>query len=328
MFFGIENVITTQDELIAVMVNRYEQMMMDPDLLYWDLLCEDFSISKKKRLLNWIQSFAVLRKAAGGAQRSYDDIVDAAAELTSDPYEGSLAVDQNEYEDDDLDRVAAWAQAQGDYEAIFWQDLLQEILAQGTTILGYDGVPMFSASHPVEIGVDGTAVNKNLWDGYAPTVQGLAALTKDIKGTLKTAGLNNAYIRPFRLWVNPQSEFTAIESLNAEIVGNAAASNVNGSKSNVLANNMIKNKYGWAGGIKLMQDHPMENSYYVECQIFGRSPFSKPFARVIRKMFEMRMYGKQDQVVLGRSNKSEWHKEGRVAMRPGEPMTLHKVTFS
>ena len=327
MYFGIDNVLTTQDELVAVMVDRYEQMMSDPDLLYWDELCEDFSISKRKRLLNWIQAFAVLRLAAGGAQKSYDDMVDAAAELTSDNYEGSLAIDQNAYEDDDLDHAAAWAIAQGNYEAVFWQDLLQAILAQGTTILGYDGVPMFSESHPVEIGVDGTPVNKNLWTGYAPTVSGLATLTKDIKGTLKTAGLNNAYIRPYRLWVNPQSEFTAVESLNAQIIGNAAASNINGSKSNVMADQMIKNKYGWAGGIRLMQDHPMEDSYYVECQIFGRSPFNKPFARIIRKMFEMRMYSKQDQVTLSRANKSEWHKEGRVAMRPGEPMTLHKVTF-
>jgi phage major head subunit gpT-like protein len=327
MFFGIDNVLTTQDELIGVMVNRYDQIMMDPGLLYWDLLTEDFSTSKRKRLLNWIQSFAVLRLAAGGAQRSYDDIVDAAAELSADNYEGSLSVDQNAYEDDDLDRVTAWAQSQGDYEAIFWQDLLQEILAQGETILGYDKVPMFSTLHPVEIGVDGTATNSNLWSGYAPTVAGLATLTKEIKGTLKTAGLKNAYIRPYRLWVNPQSEFTAIESLNAQIIGNAAASNINGSKSNVMADQMIKNKYGWAGGIQVMQDHPMEDSYYVECQIVGRSPFSKPFARVIRKMFEMRMYSKQDQVILGRSNKSEWQKDGRVAMRPGEPMCLHKVTF-
>ncbi len=328
MFFGIENVITTQDEMIAVMVNRYDQMMSDPELLFWDELTEDFSISTKKRVINWIQSFAVLREATGGAQRSYDDMVDAAAALTTKNYEGSLSVDQDQYEDDNLDRVAAWAQAQGDYEAIFWQDLLMEVLALGETILGYDEVPMFSTTHPVEIGVEGTETNSNLWTGYAPTVAGLTTLTKDIKGNLKTAGLKNAYVRPYRLWVNPQSEFTAIESLNAEIIGNAAASNINGSKSNVFADQQIKNKYGWAGGIKLMQEHPMENSYYVECRVFGRSPFSKPFARIIRKMFEMRMYGKQDQVILGRSNKSEWHKDGRVAIIPGEPMTLHKVTFS
>jgi hypothetical protein len=327
MIFGIDNVITTQDELIAVMVNRYDQMMMDPSLLYWDQLTEDFSISKRKRLLNWIQSFAVLRKAAGGAQRSYDDIVDASAELEAENYEGSLDISQNQFEDDDLDHVAAWSQAQGDYEAIFWQDLLIDLLAQGETLNGYDGVPFFSEDHPVEIGVEDTDTNQNIWAGYAPTVNGLANLTKDIKGTLKTKGLKNAYIRPYRLWVNPQSEFTAIESLNAEIIGNAAASNINGSKSNMLANNMIKQKYGWAGGIMLMQDHPMENSYYVECQIVGRSPFRKPFARVIRKMFEMRMYQKADQVLLGRANKIELQKDGRVAMRYGEPMTLHKITF-
>ena len=327
MYFGIENVLTTQDELIAVMVNRYDQIMMDPSLLYWDQLCEDFTLTKKKRLLNWIQSFAVLREATGGAKRSYDDQIDAAAELEAKDYEGSLDIDQNEYEDDDLDHAAAWAQAQGDYEAIFWQDLLQELLAEGETIKGYDSVPFFSEDHPVLIGVEGTNTNKNLWSGYDLTPAGLAALTKDIKGTLKTAGLKNAYIRPYRLWVNPQSEFSAVETLNAEIIGNAAATNLNGSKSNVFANQQLKNKYGWAGGMMVMQDHPMANSFYVQCQIVGRSPFRMPFARVIRRMFEMRMYTKQDQVTLGRANKSEWQKDGRVALRPGEPMCLHKVTF-
>lgn len=328
MIYNIENTITTQDELIAIQVNRYDQIMMNPDLLYWDLLTEDFTISKRKRIMNWVQGIAVLRKAAMGAVHHYDDQVDASAELESDNYTGDLEVTNNQYEDDDLDHAAAWAIAQGDYEAIFWQDLLQELLAVGETELCYDGVPFFSENHPVLIGVDDGQTNKNLWSGYAPTTAGLSDLTRDIKANLKTAGLKNAYVRPSRIWVNPTSEFTVIESLGAEIVGNAAASNFNGSKSNVLANQMIKNKYGWAGGMKLMQDHPSENSYYVECEIIGRSPFSKPFVRVIRRMFEMRMYTKAMELILGTTNSTKWQKEGRCAMRFGEPMTLHKVTYS
>ena len=218
MIFNIENTVTTQDELIAIQVNRYDQIMMNPDILYWDLLTEDFSISKRKRIMNWVQGIAVLRKAAMGAVHHYDDQVDASAELEADNYTGDLDVTNNQYEDDDLDHAAAWAVAQGDYEAIFWQDLLQELLAVGETELCYDGVPFFSEDHPVLIGVDNGQTNKNLWSGYAPTPVGLADLTRDIKANLKTTGLKNAYVRPSRIWVNPTSEFSVIESLGAEIV--------------------------------------------------------------------------------------------------------------
>lgn len=325
MIYNIENVLTTQDELMAVQVDRFDQLMMDSDLLWWDELCTDFTIAKKKRIMNWIQNFALLRKAAGGASRRYDDQIDASAELTSDNYEGSLEVGVNEYEDDDLDHAAAWSRDIAQYEALFWQILELDALDKGETLTSYDGVPFFSEDHPVLIGVDGDT-NSNLWDGYPPTPTGLAALTKEIKSTLKTYGLPNAYIRPFRLWVNPESEYIATEAITAEIIGNAAPTN--GSKSNILANQAFKNKFGWSGGIRLMQDHPAEKTYYVQCQVMGRSPYESPFVRVIRKMFEMRMYTKADQVLLGRSNKTEWHKDGRVAIRYGEPMCLHKVTYT
>jgi hypothetical protein len=324
--FNIDNVITTQDELVAVQVNKYDQLLSDPNILWWDELTSDFTITKRKRVMNWIQSIAVLRKSAEGASRRYDDQVDASAELTSDDYEASLEVHNHDYADDDLDHAAAWARDIANYEALFWQVLLLELLAQGTVLKGYDDVPFFSANHPVLMNAD-EGTNKNLWSGYDLTPAGLKALTADIKGTLKTHNLPNGYIRPFRLWLNPQTEFAGAELLGAEIIGNLQADGINGSRTNVLAQKAFKNAFGWDGGVRLMQDHPMEDSYYVECRVMGRSPYETPFVRVIREMIQMRMYTKADQVILGRSNRTEWQKDGRVAMRYGEPMCLHKVTF-
>lgn len=325
MEFNIENVITTQDELVAIQVAKYDQLMSDPMLLYWDELTEDISISKRKRIFNWVQTNAVLRKSALGANRRYDDQADASAELTSENYEGSLEIGNNEYEDDELDHAAAWARDIAGYEALHPQILLVDLIAQGETLTSYDGVPYFSTTHPVLVGAD-EGTNKNKWTGYPLTPAGLSALTRDIKSQLKTFNLPNAYIRPKRLWVNPQTEFPGQETLGAEIIGNLVADGVNGSKSNLLAQQAFKNIFGWSGGIRLMQDVPASSSYYVECDIFGRSPYEKPFVRVIRRPFETRMYGKADQVLLGRANKTEWHKDGRVAMRYGEPMAFHKVS--
>ena len=327
MEFNIENVITTQEELIAVQVNKYDQLLSDPSLLWWDELSSDFTIAKRKRVLNWIQSIAILRKSAEGASHRYDDQVDASAELTSDSYEGALEVHNHEFADDELDHAASWARDIANYEALFWQVLTLELLAQGQTLNGYDGVPFFSTNHPVLLNAD-EGVNKNLWAGYPLTPTGLKALTADIKGTLKSHNLPNGYIRPYRLWLNPQTEFAGAETLGAEIIGNLVADGINGSKSNLFAQQAFKNAFGWDGGVRLMQDHPMGNTYYVECRVMGRSPYETPFVRVLREMIQMRMYTKSDQVILGRSNKTEWQKDGRVAMRYGEPMCLHKVTFA
>lgn len=327
MEFNIENVITTQDELVAVQVNKYDQLLSDPGLLWWDELSSDFSLTKRKRVFNWIQSIAILRKSAEGASHRYDDQVDASAELTYDDYEAALEVHNKDYKNDDLDHAAAWARDVSNYEALLWQILTLELLAKGETLNGYDGVPFFSDSHPVLLNTDDGSTNKNLWDGYPLTPTGLKELTKDIKGSLKSHNLPNAYIRPYRLWLNPQTEFAGMETLGAEIIGNLQGDGINGSKSNLLAQQAFKNAFGWDGGIRFMQDHPMEDTYYVECRVMGRSPYETPFVRVIREMIQMRMYTKADQVILGRSNKTEWQKDGSVAMRYGEPMCLHKVTF-
>jgi len=326
MEFNIQNVITTQDNLIAVQVDTLDQLMSDPYLLWWDELAEDTSIAGAREVRNWYVQNGLIRETSGGDRRFYDG-VDAAFELSYKKYEASTSVDRDEWEDDKIDRAAQWAVNVSTYEALHPQVLTLNLIQNGKVYLAFDGVTFFSTLHPVVPGVAGSGTNSNLWSGYPLTPAGIKDLTADIKGTLKTYGLPNAYIRPYRLWLNPATEFDGAELLGAEIIGNLVADGINGSKSNLLADQAFKNRYGWDGGIRVMQDMPNNaTQYHVQCKVFGRTPWKQPFIRVTRRPGEMRMFGPSDSAHLSRANRVEWHKDYRFAMMYGDPMGLHEVS--
>jgi phage major head subunit gpT-like protein len=95
----------------------------------------------------WMAKLLKMRKWEG--PRIIQNLKSHAYQVENDDYEVTVGVDRNNIEDDQL----------GIYNHLFtdlgaqvklWKDpILKTALQAGTTALGFDGVPMFSASHPL-----------------------------------------------------------------------------------------------------------------------------------------------------------------------------------
>jgi hypothetical protein len=317
VIFNIEHVITTQDNLVAVQVNRWDQLMSDAGLLYWDTLTEDKPSVSRKELYEWQVNMGVIRRSDDGGTRRYDDLLDATYGIENEDFEASLMITRKDYEDDKIQHAAQWSDDVAGYEALLPQILLQELFAAGETELGYDGKPFFSEEHLIVPGHAELGTAANLFPGMALTGPNIALGVQNIKGTPAPGGLN-AYIRPFRLLVAPDKEFDGTELLEAKFLGALTGGDRRGSTDNILT------RYGFDGGIQVMQDHPADGSWYMQCRTLGRSPFKMPFVRQMRRPMEMRMYTPADSVTLGRSNNLEWQKDGRFKMAFGEHWALFK----
>ncbi len=84
--------------------------------------------------------------------------------MTHDPYEYSWEVKRIDIEDDTLEMYSGMFTEAGEIATQGKDDLFFTMVNNATTIVGYDGVPLFSASHPL----DGGGTQSNYLPGSNP----------------------------------------------------------------------------------------------------------------------------------------------------------------
>lgn len=145
--------------------------------------------------------------------------------LENKPYEATLQVDREEIEDDALGLFDARASEMGRVAARIWFKLLIDALVNGnvSTSLGFDGVPFFSQSHPLNpAGVQSNDIRSSPFS-EAKLDEGVALMRRYAGEDGRFLGVN-----PTHIIIPPELEMTVRKVLNAATVANGGTNVFNG----------------------------------------------------------------------------------------------------
>jgi phage major head subunit gpT-like protein len=104
--------------------------------------------STKTSTYGWMSPLFKMRKWIG--PRVIQNLKANSYIIENEPYEATLAVDRDEIEDDQLGLFSPRVEALARVGAQLKDQLLLEALLAGETGTGFDGLPMFSASHTLD----------------------------------------------------------------------------------------------------------------------------------------------------------------------------------
>lgn len=128
--------------------------------LMWDKVMDVRQSSTGRDLLFWLLETARITSEGFGGNKRFDDIGAAVNEIVNANSGAGLRLTTNEIKDNQmsdaglrgmpaLNFAEAWARQMGSSAAYWPQQALFALIASGTTVNGYDGVPFFSTAHPV-----------------------------------------------------------------------------------------------------------------------------------------------------------------------------------
>ena len=104
--------------------------------------------SSRSNTYGWMKRLSGMRKWLG--PRLIKNLSAHSYALENEPYEDTVGVDRDDIEDDNLGTYSP-LMAEMARNGRKWPDqILKTVLQAGTTGLGFDGVPMFAATHPLD----------------------------------------------------------------------------------------------------------------------------------------------------------------------------------
>ena len=193
----------------------FQQLFKDTPSI-WQNIASRLPSSGPSTVHAWLTALPNMRKWIG--DRQILNLATEAQTIVNENFEETVRVKRNDIEDDQL----------GIYNSLFselgraakrWPDqLVVAALRAGITAIGYDGVPFFSASHPLDHRVAGSAVQTNLHTSMALNATNYSYVRSVMMSLLDING-TPMELMPNLLVVPPQLEGAGKQVLNAEIVG-------------------------------------------------------------------------------------------------------------
>ena len=194
----------------------------------------------------WLDRIPVMRKWEGA--RHVHGPIARARTILMEPYELTTKLSKWDIEDDQFGLFNATIPMMGE-SAGKWPDLLIKTFleTEANTVLGYDGVPVFSTAHPVGGGTDGIsgATQSNLATSTALTYANYIAGIEAMGSWVGSDGTPLA-VQPTHLMVPPQLQGEAKRILESDfLAAGALTSTSNAPETNVWKNStkLIVNPY-------------------------------------------------------------------------------------
>lgn len=193
--------------LKAVYLNSFEAAEnADP----WQRLVMEVPSTTMTETYEWLGSVPKMREWV--SERLLGDLSEESFSLTNKHYEATVSVDRNALEDNRLGMILPRVRQLGMEAARYPRELVMDVIKNGTSLTGYDGVALFSDSH---IGGD------NLLAGAGVTVANLqtdlAAVFGAMRGFTDDKG-RAMNVTPDLVVVPPELEFPMRTALNAAII--------------------------------------------------------------------------------------------------------------
>jgi phage major head subunit gpT-like protein len=207
--------------------------------------------SHKIETYGWMQRMLEMREWIG--PRVIQGLKTHAYQLENKSYEATLAVDREEIEDDSLGLFDARAAEMGRVAARIWFKLLIDALVNGNaaTSLGFDGVPFFSTSHPLNPA--GVQSNNFVGAGFAFSE---AALIAGVNAMKRYTGEDGRFmgVSPTHLIVPPELEIPARKILNAALVTNGGTNVLSGYLQIIVIPELAATGTGGADSVWFLAD--------------------------------------------------------------------------
>lgn len=300
--------------------------------LSWDRLMKTRPSSTKVELLTWLLETAKIYDEGNGGQTRFDDMVAATHQYENFNAGVGLRLTKNEIEDNQLkdnptvgalDYAGTWAKQVGAASAYWPQQKLVDLITNGKTLGSYDGVPFFSASHPVNPATPSSAVYSNIISAKpinaAPTtteVDALVTAQKNFASALASVR-SQKFINGVPRYLMPSVVVgpTALAYRLAQLTGGDLLSQ---------STNVLPNEYSFSAPLILPELDAEPDVYYIGCtdmmaDELGAFVFSE------REPFSLRTYSPMDEAALNRLDQFEWTLKGRNTALYGHPYLFFRV---
>jgi phage major head subunit gpT-like protein len=310
---------TLEDRFTKLYNTDYEAALANA---WWDKLATLKTVEGSTNIYQFLLSSFDLAPLDDG-QMVYSNMLTQSFSATNADRGGGLKLKRNQIEDDEFGFAAEWAGQAGAAMALAPQYLLTPtvvngaatvngLIIGGTTQNGYDGVPFFSASHPVNPFNTAMGTYANLYAGssYALTITSYAAAEAKLRGLVMPNG-RNRNLKAKYLVVPSTLRKVALEITGAAFVSSTAQG---GSTSNVFLSD----------GVEVIVANELDiepDAWYL---VADTGSGIGPFIYQLRKAFEMNSYTGMTLAELNRVNQFEWQIRGRDVALYGHPYSMMK----
>jgi phage major head subunit gpT-like protein len=295
----LPNILTTEDRLSKEFNNDYEEALASA---WYEPFMMMRQSTGKKEVLKWLLTTANIYESPEGSLR-FDDLVTQDQEIENKDHGVGLQIQANQYKDDEFEFAGDWAAQVGASSALYPQKLLLQLLGLGETRSGYDGVPFFSGSHPVNPYNIGGPTYSNLLTASPLSATTFNSAVSRLQAFSMPNGESRA-LQPAYLLVGPNLRKAAMELLHASFIG---------ATDNIFKDYNVQ---------PVVAPQIAGDDWYVTAKINSRRA---PFIYQEREPFLMTSYDGATQRELNVAKSMEWHLRGRMVAEFGHPFMAVKA---
>ncbi len=303
--------------------------------LNWDRFMKTRPSATKREILTWLLETAQIYPEGDGGNKRFDDMVAASTEFTNAHSGTGLRLSRDEIEDNQMrdnptvgamDYASKWAKDVGAAAAYEPQKKLYELILAGTSGLCYDGLPFFSAVHPVNPN-GGTETYSNHIASVPIVVTSGATEQENILIGRKNLGIALANVRKQR-FVNGIPRFLVpttllVQSLSYDAANMIVNAGVLGNTTNTSASDTENPNRKLEVICAPELDGETAGTYYIGVEDMLSDELGA-FVWSEREAFNMKTYGPMDDAILNRMNEFEWPLDGRNAALYGHPYLFYR----
>lgn len=323
-----EFIVSFETEIQAIQANNWQRVGA---MLTWDKIMKVRPSATKREILVWMLETARIYPEGNGGNTRFDDMVAATFSYENDNAGAGLKLTKNEIEDNQmangpagvgvLDYARKWASDISNAAMFYPEQALYNLIANGTTATGYDGVTFFNAAHPTNPNAPtGGTTYSNIITGVdirntPGTQDGLVAAQARFATALATVRaarfLNGIprYLKPTALIVPTALQFAAQQMVGAGVLG--------------LTTNILTNQNLEVIVNPLLDGAP--TTYYLAVDDMMSDDLGA-FIWSEREPFTLRSYSMLDESALNRRDELEWTMKGRNSAQYGHPYLIYQCT--
>lgn len=318
-----EFIVSFETRITGLVSSGWERVVSS---LQWDRVMKVRPSQSQVEIITWLLDSVKIHNQGNGGNKRFDDLLAHSFSISNEEKGAGLRLFKNEIEDNQMrdnpsvsamDYAQNWAKQAGAASAYEPQRQMCELLINGESATGYDGVAFFHASHPVNPGTTGGLTYANLYSGATYDVLGAADITTAetrfaaciaaVSGQKFINGIPR-YLRP-KFVINPTAgEYRFKKLLGAKVIN---------STDNMLT------EYGFETPITLPELDSNPTHFYIGCEDL----LSDELGGLIysdREPYVMNSYAATSQADLQRMKQFEWTLDGRDGSTYGHPFLLYK----
>lgn len=208
----------------------------------WNRVATEVPSTTKENTYGWLLKMLRMREWLG--ERVFQNLAEASYTITNRNFEGSVAVDRNDIQDDNLGVYNMQFDQLGQAARMYPDDLIFDLLRTGQANLCFDGQFFFDTDHPVST-VDGSlGTYANYATGRALTAANYEVTRAEMMAFRGDDG-QSLEVMPNLLVVPPQLEGVGRRILNAELINNGETNVWRGSAELLVVPKLASQPTAW-----------------------------------------------------------------------------------